>query len=1139
VELTFVLEMIREFVRKGYTMTRHHLPNVSTLHRVAPFVFLLCAITHQVRAADIDIYGPAGAGGAANAVFLLDNTSNWSTTNQNWNAKDSWTLCSTGTEDEQTACQAIISEVYYPTGIGTKPWEDGFIANKDNVELTQGQVQLRAFKLVLNALVCANTINPIKVNLGLAMIGDTGSVLNNGHSTGFIRFAVQELVGPYAAAATNSCTKLIDDLDNIDSKITAPTFKAPANANYGSAMYEVFKYFGGYSNPVASATAPPTAGTPVSSSGYGAERFSKINSLDDPSAFTNSTSRLVYNSPISAATSCSGNYLVLVGNTYPNAEPASNGGPVVFNGINYTPPTLPAVTSDSTRLADEWAYFLANTDVSPEPGTQSIKTYAVNTYKDKPSSDQARLMKSMAAQGGVGPSGYLEVGGDLVGLVEAFKAVLTNIASVDSVFTATTLPVSTTTQGTYLNQIFVGMFKPDANGNPRWLGNLKQYKLGFTSGVLDLLDASSPAKSAVANGFFAPLAKSYWTEDSVFFTEKPDGTPKIASDSPDGKVVEKGGAAQMLRKSNLENASNRNVYTILPSASPAPGTELSATPFVASNVSTYFSSDTDWIKWIRGENNVASGLGMEEFTGYYLDGTTPTKLPVGGARPSMHGDILHSRPVALNYGTSGGVVVYYGTNDGLFHAVDGNVTGTKAGQELWSFIAPEFYSTGNNLFERLHEGEPFVQLPENDASGALRPSTSDYSAKSYGMDGSIGTFARYDSTGTSLLEAIIYPTMRRGGQTVYALDVTDKAKPKFKWKVTGGGEGDYAKLAQTWSIPKPILLSAASGNPSILLVMGGGYDPAEDALIGTGTAIDSTSRKGNAIFIINGRNGELIKQMDTDYSVPSDVSLADVSGDGIADRGYVADVRGNLYRFDFPTTGDLTDSATWSAVTAEKIATLNGRVFFPPDVIVTKKFVAVMVGTGDREKPLQSITSDNFFLIKDNVGSPRKDTDGKTKVLVKNDLTRVAKMSSNASPPLPTEVVSSVNDAEGCYLELATNGEKVVNAPLSIAGVTYFGTNRPTPVNANRCSADLGEAYAYQFPLFCGAPVAPVEIEGGGLAPNPVAGVVLIGEPGNEKKVNFLIGGGIGGSNFTPAQPQPVVSPKRTRLYWRIDNSNR
>lgn len=1122
-------------------MTRHHRPSASALLRTAPLVVSLCTIAHPALAADIDIYGPGGSGSAANAIFLLDNTSNWSSNNQNWNAKDSWARCSTGTDVEKTECKEIISAVYYPTGTKKKPWETGFTSsgnNSDNVELTQGQVQLRAFKLVLNALVCDNTINPIKVNLGLAMIGDTGSVLNNGHSTGFIRFAVQELVGPYAATASNSCTKLINDLDNIDSKITNPTFKAPANANYGAAMYEVFKYFGGYSNPVASATSPPTAGTPVSSSGYGTERFSKINSLDDPSAFTDTTTRLVYNSPISAATSCSGNYLVLVGNTYPNAEPASNGGPVVFNGINYTPPTLPAVTSDSSRLADEWAYFLANTDVSPEPGIQNIKTYAVNTYNKFPDAQQDKLLKSMAAQGGVGPGGYLEVGGDLVGLVEAFKAVLTNIASVDSVFTATTLPVSTTTQGTYLNQVFVGMFKPDRN--PRWLGNLKQYKLGFTAGSLDLLDASSPAKSAVASGFFSPLAKSYWTEDSVFFTEKPDGTPKIASDSPDGKIVEKGGAAQMLRKANLLNASSRKVYTILPSASPSSGSQLSATPFIASDtsVSDYFSSDTDWINWIRGENNVISGGGMEDFTGYYMVGTTPTKLPIDGARPSMHGDVLHSRPIALNYGTDSGVVVYYGTNDGLFHAVDANTTGTTAGQELWSFIAPEFYpSPSNDLFARLRGGKPFVKLPENDSSGALKPTDSDHATKPYGMDGPIGTFARYGTTG-ALLEAIIYPSMRRGGNTVYALDVTSKTAPKFKWKITGGGTGTYAKLAQTWSIPKPIVLSASSGAPPILLVMGGGYDAAEDALIGTSTAIDSASRKGNAIFIINGRDGSLIKQFDTDYSVPSDVALADVSGDGIADRGYVADVRGNLYRFDFPTSGDLTMPATWSAATAEKIANLNGRVFFPPDVIVTKAFVAVMVGTGDREKPLQNTTADNFFVIKDNVGSTRK-TGTTTTVLVKSDLTRVAKMSSDSSAPVPTEINSPVNDPEGCYLEMATNGEKVINAPLSIAGVTYFGTNRPTPANANQCSADLGQAYAYQFPLFCGAPKAPTKIDGGGLAPNPVAGVVLIGEPGEEKKVNFLIGGGVGGSNFTPTQPNPVVSPKRTRLYWRIDNANR
>ena len=39
------------------------------------------------------------------------------------------------------------------------------------------------------------------------------------------------------------------------------------------------------------------------------------------------------------------------------------------------------------------------------------------------------------------------------------------------------LPVSVNTQGTYLNQVFVGMFRPDGDAAPRWYGNLKQYKL--------------------------------------------------------------------------------------------------------------------------------------------------------------------------------------------------------------------------------------------------------------------------------------------------------------------------------------------------------------------------------------------------------------------------------------------------------------------------------------------------------------------------------------------------------------------------------------------------------------------------------------------------------------------------------------
>ena len=55
--------------------------------------------------------------------------------------------------------------------------------------------------------------------------------------------------------------------------------------------------------------------------------------------------------------------------------------------------------------------------------------------------------------------------------------VFRKIQAVDSVFAASTLPVSVNVRGTYLNQVYMGVFRPDQNASPRWPGNLKQYKL--------------------------------------------------------------------------------------------------------------------------------------------------------------------------------------------------------------------------------------------------------------------------------------------------------------------------------------------------------------------------------------------------------------------------------------------------------------------------------------------------------------------------------------------------------------------------------------------------------------------------------------------------------------------------------------
>ena len=63
-------------------------------------------------------------------------------------------------------------------------------------------------------------------------------------------------------------------------------------------------------------------------------------------------------------------------------------------------------------------------------------------------------------------------------ITNALIQIFNEIAAVNSVFASSSLPVSANAQGTYLNQVFIGMFRPDAGDNPRWLGNLKQYQFG-------------------------------------------------------------------------------------------------------------------------------------------------------------------------------------------------------------------------------------------------------------------------------------------------------------------------------------------------------------------------------------------------------------------------------------------------------------------------------------------------------------------------------------------------------------------------------------------------------------------------------------------------------------------------------------
>src|SRR4029077_17762208 len=96
-------------------------------------------------------------------------------------------------------------------------------------------------------------------------------------------------------------------------------------------------------------------------------------------------------------------------------------------------------------------------------------------------------------------------------IADALAADLSEMQAVNSVFASVSLPVSVNTQGSYLDRVFIGMFRPDPNAAPRWMGNLKQYKMGLINSSLVLEDAAGTSAINNLTGFITSCASSYWT----------------------------------------------------------------------------------------------------------------------------------------------------------------------------------------------------------------------------------------------------------------------------------------------------------------------------------------------------------------------------------------------------------------------------------------------------------------------------------------------------------------------------------------------------------------------------------------------------------------------------------------------------
>lgn len=640
---------------------------------------------------------------------------------------------------------------------------------------------------------------------------------------------------------------------------------------------------------------------------------------------------------------------------------------------------------------------------------------------------------------------------DAGSLQAALTAITIDILNDATTYSTPTAPVNAFNRTQNLSEVFVSVFAPAISA--RWPGNLKKYR--FVGN--ELVDQNGDPAVDPTTGFFKSTAHSFWSE------------------SPDGNRVTEGGAAL-----ELPEHASRSVFTDIAGgnlAASGNAFEVANGDITAAMLNVPVELRDTIIGWGRGlDANDDDDDGDLTDTSHIM------------------GDPMHVPPAMVIYGgteASPDATIFVTTNNGYLHAID-----PDDGSELWAYVPQE-------MLGRLYD------LYVNDATAQ----------RSYGLDSEIRAYI-HNNDGEPGIDAaggervILYFGMRRGGDTLYALDVTDRAMPQLLWKLDSNDTG-FESLGQTWSTPS-ISRVDLGGTVHTVAIFGGGYDDGQDA---AGYRTDS---RGNAIYMVDALTGALLwsaggsgdhdlELAAMEHSIPAAIKVIDLDLDGQADRMYAGDMGGRLWRFDIfngGTGADLVQGgllATLGAADLEEPRPLADvrRFYATPDVALVvsdnRKFLSVSVGSGHREHPLDTATDDEFFSVRDFDVFEKLKNDEYTAPVTRDDLVDIT---DDAAPEL-------AYDAAGWRLSLDQSpGEKVVAESLTFNNTVFFVSFSPGG-NGDACVAAGGRNRLYEVSVFDGAPrtnldgsIDPNDPEGGpgpltpedrfqdlaqgGLAPKPV-----------------------------------------------------
>lgn len=558
--------------------------------------------------------------------------------------------------------------------------------------------------------------------------------------------------------------------------------------------------------------------------------------------------------------------------------------------------------------------------------------------------------------------------------------------------------------------------------------------------------ASNSTRLATDTAVFqSSLNSKYWSGDLLARRVNTNGTTATTV------------AWSASAKLDAQNISDRKIFTSAPlaDASPATNGQISTTATAFSWATGGLSSAQKNLLATTAERN-ANNLTTAESRLNYLRGDRSLERTDNDAtklfrqRGSRLGDIINSDPQYVanpDFGytrLTGSVwadaraayasfrsgnanrkpMVIVGANDGMLHGFNASMAdGGAGGEELFAFIP-------NGVFENL------IRL--TDPAYAHR----------YYVD---GTPRISDVWVGNSWKTIVAGTTGAGGRSVFALDITDPdnmGSNKFLWEFSHPDMGN--------TIGQPAIVALPNGKFSVVVT----------------TGYRTTAQTTAKIWFLDAADGSVIRTMDIttggDFGAPL---LADTNGDQVADKLYVGDTTGKLWRADIsgstPSGWDnptlmftATDGTTAQPITAPLSSAFNDKgqhmVLFG-----TGSYMFV----GDNEIPTTPATQSFYGII-----------DAGTFPIVRSDLLAQEILSESTVGSFKARTISNATLANqrGWYLDLAwksnrngpgARGERVVSKATLRTDRVTFTTMTPS---ADPCASG-GTSFVMALSLSSGS----------------------------------------------------------------------